>query len=103
WRPGSPGLRHAGRSGRLVIGGDGCSQGEHLELFPGGQRLAAPGVAVALRVIGSPPQRRERARRQVAAGQLAVGEQFVVWPGEKIATDGVVVSGASAVDTSMLT
>ncbi len=35
--------------------------------------------------------------------QLQVGEQFVVRPGEKIATDGVVVSGAAAVDASMLT
>jgi Cu+-exporting ATPase len=40
---------------------------------------------------------------QVPVGQLAVGEEFVVRPGEKIATDGVVVSGGSAVDTSMLT
>ena len=39
---------------------------------------------------------------RVPAGQLAVGEEFVVRPGEKIATDGVVVSGSSAVDTSML-
>jgi P-type Cu+ transporter len=35
--------------------------------------------------------------------QLQVGELFVVRPGEKIATDGVVVGGASAVDQSMLT
>ena len=35
--------------------------------------------------------------------QLAVGDVFVVRPGEKIATDGVVVSGTSAVDASMLT
>ena len=34
---------------------------------------------------------------------LAVGEHFVVRPGEKIATDGEVVEGASAVDASMLT
>ena len=34
---------------------------------------------------------------------LAVGDLFVVRPGEKIATDGVVESGSSAVDTSMLT
>ncbi|MEV7596363.1 heavy metal translocating P-type ATPase [Kitasatospora sp. NPDC089797] len=34
---------------------------------------------------------------------LAVGDRFVVRPGEKIATDGVVVEGASAVDASMLT
>ena len=40
---------------------------------------------------------------RVPVEQLAVGEEFVVRPGEKIATDGVVVSGGSAVDTSMLT
>ncbi|MCI2266978.1 heavy metal translocating P-type ATPase [Sediminivirga luteola] len=34
---------------------------------------------------------------------LTVGDEFVVRPGEKIATDGVVVSGSSAVDESMLT
>ncbi|MGH3218806.1 MAG: heavy metal translocating P-type ATPase [Streptosporangiaceae bacterium] len=34
---------------------------------------------------------------------LAVGDEFVVRPGEKIATDGVVRSGHSAVDASMLT
>jgi len=36
-------------------------------------------------------------------GQLAVGEEFAVRPGENVATDGVVTSGSSAVDTSMLT
>ncbi|MFR9802732.1 heavy metal translocating P-type ATPase [Pseudonocardia sp. RS010] len=35
--------------------------------------------------------------------QLAVGDRFVVRPGEKIATDGTVVEGSSAVDASMLT
>ncbi len=35
--------------------------------------------------------------------ELVVGDQFVVRPGEKIATDGVVVSGTSAIDTSLLT
>jgi Cu+-exporting ATPase len=40
---------------------------------------------------------------RVPAGQLAASEEFVVRPGEKIAADGVVVSGCSAVDTSMLT
>ncbi|KZF04186.1 MAG: heavy metal translocating P-type ATPase [Rhodococcus sp. (in: high G+C Gram-positive bacteria)] len=41
--------------------------------------------------------------QQIPVGELAVGDIFVVRPGEKIATDGVVESGASAVDASMLT
>jgi P-type Cu+ transporter len=40
---------------------------------------------------------------RVPVDQLAIGDLFVVRPGEKIATDGVVESGSSAVDTSMLT
>jgi Cu+-exporting ATPase len=40
---------------------------------------------------------------RVPVGRLAVGDVFVVRPGEKIATDGVVESGTSAVDASMLT
>jgi Cu+-exporting ATPase len=39
----------------------------------------------------------------VAAGTLVVGDEFVIRPGEKVATDGVVITGRSAVDTSMLT
>ena len=41
--------------------------------------------------------------RRVPADLLGVGDRFVVRPGEKIATDGVVEEGGSAVDTSMLT
>ncbi len=40
---------------------------------------------------------------RIPIATLAVGDEFVVRPGEKIATDGVVVSGNSAVDLSMLT
>ncbi len=40
---------------------------------------------------------------QVPVSTLTVGSRFVVRPGEKIATDGVVESGSSAVDASMLT
>jgi P-type Cu+ transporter len=39
----------------------------------------------------------------VPADQLGVGDDFVVRPGEKIAADGTVIGGSSAVDTSMLT
>ncbi|WP_157544720.1 HAD-IC family P-type ATPase, partial [Microtetraspora fusca] len=39
----------------------------------------------------------------IPSDQLAVGDRFVVRPGEKIATDGVIEEGASAVDASMLT
>ena len=41
--------------------------------------------------------------RRVPVEQLAVGDRFVVRPGEKVATDGVVEAGSSAVDMSMLT
>ncbi|MET7467387.1 heavy metal translocating P-type ATPase [Micromonospora sp. NPDC005686] len=40
---------------------------------------------------------------RIPVGQLAVGDRFVVRPGEKVATDGVVEEGTSAVDASMLT
>ncbi|MEU0684430.1 heavy metal translocating P-type ATPase [Streptomyces albogriseolus] len=40
---------------------------------------------------------------RIPVEELAVGDLFVVRPGEKIATDGVVVEGASAVDESLLT
>ncbi|MFF0135744.1 heavy metal translocating P-type ATPase [Streptomyces sp. NPDC005227] len=40
---------------------------------------------------------------RVPVARLAVGDRFVVRPGEKIATDGTVVEGVSAVDASMLT
>ncbi|MET8829168.1 heavy metal translocating P-type ATPase [Streptomyces sp. NPDC004608] len=39
----------------------------------------------------------------VPVSELAVGDHFLVRPGEKIATDGTVVEGTSAVDASMLT
>ncbi|ADD45467.1 heavy metal translocating P-type ATPase [Stackebrandtia nassauensis] len=47
--------------------------------------------------------RRDGVEHRVPAAELRVGEEFVVRPGEKIATDGEVVEGHSAVDESMLT
>ncbi|MEI2766288.1 MAG: heavy metal translocating P-type ATPase [Dermatophilaceae bacterium] len=40
---------------------------------------------------------------RIPVAHLAVGDEFVVRPGEKVATDGEVVSGASALDVSLLT
>ena len=46
---------------------------------------------------------RDGTETKIAIEELVVGDEFIVRPGEKIATDGVVVSGSSAVDASMLT
>ena len=44
-----------------------------------------------------------RTETRIPIDQLVVGDEFVVRPGEKVATDGEVVEGTSAVDASMLT
>ena len=41
--------------------------------------------------------------RRIPAGELKTGDLFVVRPGEKIATDGIVAEGSSAVDASLVT
>ncbi|UMP07596.1 heavy metal translocating P-type ATPase [Amycolatopsis sp. EV170708-02-1] len=46
---------------------------------------------------------KDGAESRVPIGELKTGDEFVVRPGEKIATDGVVTDGGSAVDLSMLT
>ena len=46
---------------------------------------------------------REGVEVRMPVSQLAVGDRFLVRPGEKVATDGVVEAGTSAVDASMLT
>ena len=46
---------------------------------------------------------RNGAETLIPIDQLAVGDEFVVRPGQKIATDGVIVDGSSAIDASMLT
>jgi P-type Cu+ transporter len=64
------------------------------------------GAAIrALLELGAKEARvlRDGAEALVPVDQLQVGDIFVVRPGEKIATDGIVVEGESAVDQSMLT
>ncbi|MET0780879.1 MAG: heavy metal translocating P-type ATPase, partial [Microbacterium sp.] len=46
---------------------------------------------------------RDGVEGRIPIASLRVGDEFVVRPGEKIATDGVIVSGSSAVDASMVT
>jgi Cu+-exporting ATPase len=46
---------------------------------------------------------RDGREQRIPVDQLTVGDRFVVRPGEKIATDGVITDGSSAVDASMLT
>ena len=46
---------------------------------------------------------RDGVERRIPVEQLAVGDVFVVRPGEKVATDGVVEEGTSAIDASLLT
>ncbi len=47
--------------------------------------------------------RRDGREQRIPIEDLALGETFVVRPGEKVATDGVVIDGHSAVDESMMT
>jgi P-type Cu+ transporter len=46
---------------------------------------------------------RDGVEHRIPVSELAVGDRFVVRPGETVATDGTVTEGASAIDTSMLT
>ena len=46
---------------------------------------------------------RDGAEVRIPIGELAVGDRFLVRPGEKVATDGTVVEGTSAIDASLLT
>ena len=46
---------------------------------------------------------RDGREQRVPIEELSVGDEFIVRPGEKIATDGVIASGNSAIDASMLT
>src|ERR1700691_184096 len=96
WRPRAPYLEVAVRVtalvvlGRYVVARAKRRSGAALRAL---LSLGAKAVAV----------QRGGGEVRVPVAQLAVGEEFVVRPGEKIAADGVVIRGGSAVDTSMLT
>jgi heavy metal translocating P-type ATPase len=64
----------------------------------GAMRKLAAAAAKDVCVLGDDGQ-----ERRIPAGQLRRGDVFVVRPGEKIAADGEVLSGESAVDRSMMT
>ena len=49
------------------------------------------------------PETGERTESVVPASSLQVGDLFAVRPGEKVATDGIIIEGSSALDTSLLT
>ena len=89
--PGSRGQRHRADPARPVPGAAGAAPGRYRD-----QALLDLGAKQATVL-------RDGREVPVAVDELAVGDVFVVRPGEKIATDGVVVTGRSAVDRSFLT
>ncbi|CCK29935.1 Cation-transporting P-type ATPase A [Streptomyces davaonensis JCM 4913] len=112
---GMPGMRE---SFRLTVGGMDGASAIYLEVASGvvafillGRWLEArakrrAGAALrALMDLGAKDVAvlRGGRERRIPVAELAVGDRFVVRPGEKIATDGTVVEGVSAVDASMLT
>ncbi|MFI9271565.1 heavy metal translocating P-type ATPase [Kitasatospora sp. NPDC052896] len=112
---GRPGMRHAFS---LTVGRGDAASALYLETAAGVTTLILLGrwlearskrrAGAALRALldlGAKEVAVLRDGREVRlpVAELTVGARFVVRPGEKIATDGVVVEGASAVDASMLT
>ncbi|MGV9451276.1 heavy metal translocating P-type ATPase [Streptomyces sp. NPDC003635] len=112
---GMPGMRE---SFRLTVGGMDGASAIYLEVASGvvafillGRYLEArakrrAGAALrALMELGAKDVAvlRDGREQRIPVAELTVGDRFVVRPGEKIATDGTVVEGTSAVDASMLT
>ncbi|WP_405797808.1 heavy metal translocating P-type ATPase [Streptomyces sp. NBC_01506] len=73
--------------------------------FEARSKRKAGAALKALMALGAKEVTVLRDGREVTlpTGELVVGDRFVVRPGEKVATDGTVVEGTSAVDASMLT
>ncbi|MEU1531240.1 heavy metal translocating P-type ATPase [Streptomyces fagopyri] len=112
---GMPGMRHGFE---LTVGRTDGSSTIYLEVAAGvvafillGRYLEARSkrrAGAALRALMELGARdvavlRDGREVRVPVERLTAGDRFVVRPGEKIATDGTVVEGASAVDASMLT
>ena len=68
-------------------------------------RLRSASALAALAALGAKTVAvlRDGSERRLPVGALAVGDLFVVRPGEKVATDGIVAQGSSAVDASLVT
>ncbi len=111
---GTPGLR----TGFVLVARDATAGSTYLDVAAGVTVLVLTGrylearakrrSGAALRALLSMGAKdvgvlRDGAEVRVPVDQLSAGDLFVVRPGEKIATDGVVESGSSAVDASMLT
>jgi P-type Cu+ transporter len=111
---GMPGMRmsftllaeHAGTAGIYLDAAAGVTTlillGRYFEARAKRRSGAALAALAALGAKDATVLRDGRETR-VPVDQLAIGDLFVIRPGEKIAADGVVESGSSAVDTSMLT
>jgi P-type Cu+ transporter len=112
---GEPGMRH--RFELTVAAGDGAAN-IYLEVAAGVTLFVLAGryferrskrrAGAALRALLELGAKdvavlRDGAEVRIPVDRLTVGDEFIVRPGEKIATDGTVVSGSSAVDASMLT
>jgi P-type Cu+ transporter len=111
---GMPGMRmsftllaqHAGTTGIYLDAAAGVTVLILLGRYLEARAKRSSGAALrALASLGAKDAAVLRDGREVRipVGQLTAGDLFIVRPGEKIATDGVVESGSSAVDTSMLT
>ncbi len=112
---GQPGMQH---DFELTVGRDGSPCHVYFEVAAGVtlfvlagryfERRAKRTAGAALRTLLTLGAKdvavlRDGVEARVPIDRLAVGDEFVVRPGERIATDGIVVAGSSAVDASMLT
>jgi Cu+-exporting ATPase len=112
---GTPGMTHPFS---LTVGDRGAADDLYLEVAAGVTTLILAGryfeararrnagaAVAALLELGAKEVAvvRDGHEQRIPVEQLAAGDRFVVRPGDKVATDGVVEEGRSAVDASMLT